>query len=211
MRPEPKNMAASVRQRLKNRADTTGERFNDLLQHYGLERSLARLAASPHQARFVLKGALLLRVWDLASYRPTRDIDLLGYQENSAAEIERVVRDICATVVEDDGLQFDINDIEVVVINSDAEYSGVRATFAGRLGSARIAMQIDIGFGDQVTPAPIEIEYPSILHGTGVPLRAYTPETSIAEKFQGHIASRRTQQPDERLLRHLDHCRFKAI
>jgi hypothetical protein len=183
MKPPPRNTSASVHQRLKNAAERSGERFNDLLQHYALERFLCRLAASPHRGRFVLKGALMLRAWSVATIRPTRDIDLLGRTANDAEAIAAVVRDICATAVDPDGLAFDGGSIEVSRIAEEAEYDGVRANFRGQLGNARIPMQIDVGFGDRVTPGPVEIEYPSVLGTPGAKLLGYTPETTIAEKF----------------------------
>lgn len=180
----PKNVAASVHQRLKNEAKATGQTFNDLLQHYALERFLFRLSKSEHADRFVLKGALLLRVWHLSSIRPTRDIDLLGQTSNEVEAIEATVRDFCGTPVEDDGLSFDGASVRATPITEDADYEGLRVEFDGALGNARIAMQIDIGFGDRITPGPEEIDYPTVLGMEPPRLRAYPPETSIAEKFQ---------------------------
>ena len=131
----------------------------------------------------MLKGALMLRVWEVAKIRPTRDIDLLGRTANDPERIAAAVRDICATAVDPDGLEFDAESIEVGRIAEEAEYDGVRASFRGRLGNARIPMQIDIGFGDRVTPEPVEIEYPSVLGTPQAKLLGYTPETAIAEKF----------------------------
>jgi Nucleotidyl transferase AbiEii toxin, Type IV TA system len=79
----PKNMAASVHARLADIARRTGRPFQELLQYYAMERFLYRLSKSPDAARFVLKGALMLRVWDAPMARPTKDIDLLGRLENS--------------------------------------------------------------------------------------------------------------------------------
>lgn len=184
MNPEaPKNMAASVHQRLKNVADRSGQTFNDLLQHYALERFLYRLSVSPHASTFVLKGALLLRVWRVSAIRPTRDIDLLGRTANDPETLAEIMREVCRVVVEADGLAFDPSTVRAERISEEAEYEGVRVLFEGRLGSARIRMQTDIGFGDRITPAPQDIEYPSVLGMTPPRLRAYPPETAIAEKF----------------------------
>lgn len=167
MRESPRNLAASVHQRLRNVAERSGERFNDLFQHYGLERFLCRLAASPHRERFILKGALMLRVWKVAATRPTRDIDLLGRTANEPERIDAMVRDVCIATVDPDGLEFDPETVAVSRIAEAAEYEGVRATLAGRLGDARMPTQIDIGFGDRVTHEPVEIEYPSVLGTSG--------------------------------------------
>jgi len=180
----PKDIAASVHQRLKNEAQTSNQLFNDLLQHYALERFLYRLSKSEHADKFVLKGALLLRVWRLSSIRPTRDIDLLGQTNNEIDAIESILRDICNTTVDDDGLNFDAGSVHADTITKDAEYEGLRVQFNGTLGNARIPMQIDVGFGDRITPGPEEVEYPTVLGMEPPRLRAYPPETSIAEKFQ---------------------------
>lgn len=180
---QPKNMAASVHQRLKNVAAESGQGFNDLLQHYALERFLYRLSVSPHAETFILKGALLLRVWRISAIRPTRDIDLLGRTANDVTSLAEIMREVCQVVVEDDGLTFDPSTVRAERIADDAEYEGVRVLFDGRLGNARIRMQTDVGFGDRITPAPEIIEYPSVLGMARARLRAYPPETSIAEKL----------------------------
>lgn len=179
-----KNVAASVHQRLKNQAVTSGQVFNDLLQHYALERFLYRLSKSEHADLFVLEGALLLHVWCLSSIRPTRDIDLLGRCSNEVESVSAIIRDVCTMPVDADGLTFDAESVRAARIAEAAEYGGIRVEFAGALGSALIPMQIDIGFGDRITPKPDEIEYPTVLGMEPARLHAYPPETSIAEKFQ---------------------------
>lgn len=180
----PTNMAASVHQRLKNRAAASGERFNDLMQHYALERFLYRLSVSAHAEKFVLKGALLLRVWDISSIRPTRDIDLLGRMANEPDDVSQVFREICETDVPDDGLTFQVPTIRADPIAEEAEYNGVRVSFETTLhANSRIPMQVDVGFGDLITPGPESIEYPSMLVMPRAKLRGYPPETTIAEKF----------------------------
>jgi len=132
----------------------------------------------------VLKGALLLRVWQLSAIRATRDIDLLGLTNNDTEAIEAIIREICLIPVEDDGISFDAPSVRATPIAEEAEYQGLRVEFGGSLGNARIPMQIDIGFGDCITPKAKEITYPTILGMREPRLRAYPPETSIAEKFQ---------------------------
>jgi hypothetical protein len=135
MKLPPRNTCASVHQRLKNVAERSGERFNDLLQHYALERFLCRLAASPHRSRFVLKGALMLRVWEVATIRPTRDIDLLGRTANDPQGIAAAARDICATAVDPDGLEFDGASVEVGRIAEEAEYKGASFAFCAGISA----------------------------------------------------------------------------
>lgn len=181
------NQAASVRQRLLNLAKSSGRPFNEVLQHYALERWLYRLSQSDHAASFVLKGALLLRVWDAPVERPTRDIDLLARTNNDLNSVRRVVQTICGTLVPDDGMIFDANSVATERISEDADYEGVRATFNGILSAARCPMQIDMGFSDVITPGPVEIGYPTILDLPAPHLKAYNCETVIAEKFEAMV------------------------
>jgi predicted nucleotidyltransferase component of viral defense system len=185
-RPVP-NTAASVRQRLLNLARANGRSFNEVVQHYALERWLYRLSCSEHAARFVLKGALLLRAWAVPAARPTRDIDLLARTGNDLDAVRRVVGDICQTAVEPDGMEFDPGTVVTERISEDADYEGVRATFQGLLGTVRCAMQTDMGFSDVVTPGPVEVDYPTILDLPAPHLRAYNRETAIAEKLEAMV------------------------
>ena len=155
-------MSASVRQRLLNRAKSDRRPFNELLQYYAMERFLYRLSQSAHVERFVLKGALMLRVWRSPELRPTMDIDMLGRTSNEEADIVAQIRDILAANVEADGLAFDTDSIQAERIVEDADYEGIRIRFLGTLGSARINMRIDIGFGDVVYPEPEESDLPTI-------------------------------------------------
>lgn len=184
MKEPPKNLAASVHARLLNQARAGQRSFNDLAQLYAMERFLYRLSKSAHASRFILKGALLLRVWDSASYRATRDIDLLGHVANEVGTLVEIVQDACRQEVEPDGVVFDAESVQGRTIVEEAEYSGVRISFRGALGTTRLAMQIDIGFGDAITPGPTDIEFPTLLDMPSPRLRAYPPETVIAEKFE---------------------------
>jgi hypothetical protein len=165
---------------LLNLSRATGRSFNEVVQHYALERWLYRLSRSEHAASFVLKGALLLRVWDVPAARATRDIDLLARTSNDPDAVRRVVAGICGTTVEPDGMAFDHTRVTAEHISEDAHYKGVRATFRGLLGTVRCAMQIDMGFSDVVSPAPVEIDYPTLLGLPSPHLWAYNRETAIA-------------------------------
>lgn len=162
-RRPPKNIAASVRQRLLIKARETGRPFSELLQYFAMERFLYRLSKSRYADNFVLKGALMLTVWEAPLTRPTMDIDLLGRIDNSVETIISVTRDICQQEVEPDGIVFDVTGIEAENITEDADYEGVRVRFRGSLDTAQIVMQLDIGFGDTVVPLLEPINYPTIL------------------------------------------------
>jgi len=180
----PGNVPASVRQRLLNRSRTDRRPFNELLQYYAMERFLYRLSQSAHAHRFILKGALMLRVWHSPELRPTMDIDMLGRTSNEEADIITQIRDILTIDVEADGLVFDPDTIQAERITEDADYEGIRIRFRGALDSAKINMQIDIGFGDVVYPEPEESDLPTMLNSPAPRLLCYSRESAIAEKFE---------------------------
>ncbi|MBQ0775938.1 MAG: nucleotidyl transferase AbiEii/AbiGii toxin family protein [Gammaproteobacteria bacterium] len=187
-----KNIAVSVRQKLLNRARTDKRPFAEMLQYYAMERFLYRLSQSAHAKHFILKGALMLRVWEspLSSKlegRPTMDIDMLGKTSNDEANIVSQIIDILNVEVEPDGLNFDVESIQSERIKEDAEYQGVRVRFRGILDSARINMQIDIGFGDIVHPSPKECDLPTMLDFSAPRLLCYSRESAIAEKFEAMV------------------------
>lgn len=181
------DVAASVHQRLLNKARQTNRPFNELLQYFAMERFLYRLSRSVHANQFVLKGALMFIAWRVPVTRPTMDIDLLGITDNRVDAIVAVVKDICRQDVEPDGLVFDAAGVEGERIVEDADYAGVRARFRGTLSTARIAMQLDIGFGDVVVPESETVEYPTILDLPAPHLRGYSRESAVAEKFEAMV------------------------
>ena len=183
----PRNLPASVRQRILNRAKSDRRPFNELLQYYAMERFLYRLSQSAHADRFILKGALMLRVWRSPELRPTMDIDMLGRTSNKEADIIAQIRDILSMDVEADGLAFDADSIQTERITEDADYEGIRIRFRGALDSARINMQVDIGFGDVVYPEPEKAELPTMLDSPAPRLLCYSRESSIAEKFEAMV------------------------
>ena len=180
----PKNISASVRQRLLNRARSDQRPFNELLQYYAMERFLYRLSQSAHADRFILKGALMLRVWRSPELRPTMDIDLLGKTNTDEYNLVEQFRDILAVDVGEDGLIFDSDSIKTERITEDADYEGTRILFSGKLGTARILMQIDIGFGDVVYPGVEEADLPTILDFPAARMLCYSRESLISEKYE---------------------------
>lgn len=165
---KPTNLAASVRQRLLNRARARAEEFNYTLSQYAIERLLVRLGASSHRDRFVLKGATLFVLWSGEPHRATWDLDFLGLGGGSVSELERVFREICQTLVPEDGIVFDAAALRAEEIREDAKYGGVRIRLQGRLGAAAIHLQVDVGFGDTVFPPPEMRDYPTALPGEAV-------------------------------------------
>lgn len=192
-----KDLAASVHQRLLNVARKTGRPSNEVLQYFAMERLLYRLSCSAYKDSFVLKGALLFRVWDVPDCRATRDIDFLAFVENSAENLAAIFREVC-TIEGDDGLVFAPDSVDARTIKEGADYEGVRVRFRGLLGKARITMQIDVGFGDKVHPGVVRADYPVILDLPTPALRMYPPETVVAEKVEAmiHLGSLNSRMKD---------------
>ena len=182
-----KNVGESVRARLLQRSRDERTDFQILLTRYALERFLYRLSQSPHQRGFILKGAMLFATWVEAPFRPTRDLDLLGYGENNPEAIHQAFREICGQAVADDGVVFDVDGIQATPIREDLEYGGVRIRTRAAIAAARIPIQVDVGFGDAITPGPVEIDYPVLLDAPAPHLRAYPIQTVVAEKFHALV------------------------
>lgn len=182
-----RNLSASVEKRLLNLSRQSGEDFQYVLMRYGLERLMYRLSRSVYSKEFVVKGAMLLRVWTGEQYRPTKDLDLLAILDKSPEELNQTFRDVCTLTVEDDGLVFPSETIRVRQIREDNVYGGMRVTFEARLGKIRIPLQVDIGFGDAVTPEAQQEEFPTLLDFPAPILLTYPRETSIAEKFEAIV------------------------
>lgn len=187
MAEKTKNIAASVHRRLLNKSKESLRPFNELLQHFAIERFIYRLSKSPHTRRFVLKGALMFSAWTGSMSRPTMDIDLLGKIENSLESIVAVVKDVCEMEVENDGIVFRKDTVSAARITEDADYKGVRVLLRGNLGSTRLFLQVDIGFGDVIIPKPDKVKYPVLLDFPPPELDGYTMESTIAEKFQAMV------------------------
>jgi len=180
-------LARSVQTRLVRHAKALGVDPNLILARYAIERLLYRLSRSQHAERFVLKGVLLLLVWLGETIRPTRDADLLGLGDLDPDALGRTFAEICAVEVEPDGLTFDHASIRVAAIRPEDAYGGQRVTLLARLGSARLRVQADVGIGDAVSPEPEWLDYPSLLDLPRPRLRAYRPETAIAEKVHAMV------------------------
>jgi hypothetical protein len=177
------NRSASVLARLLNLAKQRGDDYNLLLNRFALERLLCRVAASPHADRFLLKGALLFSLWYDQPHRSTRDADLLGFGSEDADTLIATFRDIAAIEL-DDGIAFDPQSVRANTIREDNRYGGLRVRLHGRIANVRCALQIDVGFGDAVTPEPQAVVFPVLLDDLAAPtLRVYPVYTVIAEKY----------------------------
>lgn len=163
-----------------------------------MERFLYRLSQTEHVDSFVLKGALLFRIWGTPDSRATRDIDFLAYLDNSPDKLAAIIHNVCAADSLDDGLEFDPETVQAQRIKEDADYEGVRIRFRGQLGNARIHMQVDVGFGDLIHPDAVQVDYPALLDLPAPSLRIYPPETVVAEKAEAmvHLGSLNSRMKD---------------
>lgn len=181
-------LVESIRHRLMTLSRANGEAFDFVLARYGVERFLYRLSQSEHAGRFILKGAMLFHVWNRKMHRPTRDLDLLGFGADDQQTVRQSILDVLRTEVADDGLSFREDTLAVEPIREDLAYGGVRAKFLAKLGNIRIPVQVDVGFGDAITPGPETREFPALLSGfPTASLRAYPMATVIAEKFEALV------------------------
>ncbi len=179
-----RNIAASVRNRLLNLAKKTKQDFNLLVTKYCIERLMYRLSISEYAEHFLLKGALLFDLWFDIPYRSTRDADFLGLGSSDLSVIEDIFKKIC-NLNSEDGVIFKSETVKVKAIRKEANYPGLRVTFLAMIENMKCSIQVDIGFGDIVTPSPEDIEYPTILNEFAAPrLRAYSCYTVVAEKLE---------------------------
>ncbi len=183
-----KNVVASIQDRLKNIARSEQKNFQLLLIRYFQERVLYRLSRSSYREHFCLKGGALLYALEMEKSRPTMDLDLLGLRlSRREADFHSIFRSILKMVYEEDGVSFDLDTITTEEIAKEGHYNGIRIKVMARLGNIRQNMQVDIGFGDFVTPAPVQMKFPTLLEMDAPELLAYSPETVIAEKFEAMI------------------------
>ena len=182
-----RDRAESIRHRLRNRVRERGEDVQFALQRYAQERFLYRLGESAYRDRFILKGAMLFELWGGSLYRPTRDLDLTGYDSNDTEDVLAALRQVCATPGGGDELVFDSATLSAEPIRDDAEYHGVRIRFQASLGESRVQMQIDIGFANAIDPPPLDVEYPTLLDDPPPRVRAYPQEAVIAEKLHAMV------------------------
>ncbi|MDR2578412.1 MAG: nucleotidyl transferase AbiEii/AbiGii toxin family protein [Chitinispirillales bacterium] len=182
-----KDIAVSVRQKLLNKSKAENRPFEEIARRYAMERFLYRLGQSEYKERLILKGALMFAVWESSIYRPTLDIDMLGLIGNDAAILETCIKEICMVKTAADGIVFDPITVKSSTIIKNADYAGRRVSFVGKMENMRMAMQIDIGFGDVVFPKPDVITMPSFIDMPLAQILGYTKESTVAEKYHAMI------------------------
>ena len=187
MTRKPVNLPASIATRLRNIATTKRIDLAFVHRRYAIERLLYRLSASDEREHFVLKGAMLFTAWLPDPFRPTQDLDLLGFGDAAVTAVAERIAAICRVSVPDDGLVFDVGSLKAEPIRGNQEYGGVRVKLTASLARTKIPVQIDVGFGDAVTPGIVELEFPALLDAPAPRVRAYPKETVVAEKLHAIV------------------------
>ena len=183
----PANFNHSIHSRLRNWSRENKLDHNFVMNRYACERLLYRLSISEYVDQFILKGAMFFSIWSDEPFRPTKDIDLLGFGEDSEVRLREIFQQVCLIKPKQpDGITFDAQKITVEPIRELQEYQGKRILIP--VINTRIKVQVDIGFGDVITPDAIEIDYPSLLDMPAARLKAYNRETMIAEKLEAIVS-----------------------
>lgn len=184
-----KNHAISVKTRLLNLMNTSGYKYMYLLARYFNERLLYRVSVSQYKDNFLLKGGSLLYAFNGLETRPTIDIDFMAQRiSRDRKNLERVFREILSIECEEDGVTFDVENIKSEPITIDKDYPGTRFFVTAKMDTIVYPMSLDIGFGDVVTPSPVDVDFPLLLGDIpSINIKAYSLETVIAEKFHTMI------------------------
>lgn len=187
MSGKSKKAPPSVQTRLIAVSKELKRDFQLVLQRYAAERLLHRIGVSRYNDRFVLKGAMLFVVWGEDAYRPTRDLDLLGFGASAPDAVAACFREICQIPVPRDDIRFFPETLRADAIRRSTDYKGVRVKLISGLEKARISLQVDIGFGDDVFPKPQRVSFPALLGIAGPRILAYPREAVVAEKLHATL------------------------
>lgn len=182
------NVAHSIAQRLLNASRKSGANHTLVLMRYIIERLLYRIGQSEYSDKFILKGATLFLAWHGQNYRTTKDVDLLGFGKPDAARLIDIFQVLCKLDTASlDGLVFLPDSVRAGTIQDKEDYHGIRVNLRAMLERARIDLQVDVGFGDAITPGPEKITFPTLLDLPAPVILAYPKYTALAEKFMAMV------------------------
>lgn len=184
-----KNYGKSIRSKLLNIAKEENTFYQTVLTRYFQERLLYRISQTRYRNNFYLKGGALMYAYERFVARPTLDIDFLGNNiSNEGESIVKAFKEICSVPYEEDGVTFDVEQITDQNITEFKDYHGIRLSIPVRMDTISQVMTMDIGFGDVVTPKPVDLDYPILLeHLPSAKILAYSLETVIAEKLHAVV------------------------
>ena len=183
------NHGKSIRSKLLNIAKNEDVYYQTVLTRYFQERLIYRMSQTPHRQNFYLKGGALMYAYERFAARPTLDIDFLGNNiSNEGKRIEAAFREICSFPCEEDGVVYDVEHITSKNITEFKDYHGVRLSIPVSMDTVQQVLTMDIGFGDVVTPSPVDLDYPALLeYLPNANILAYSLETVVAEKMHAVI------------------------
>jgi predicted nucleotidyltransferase component of viral defense system len=184
-----KDYGKSIRTKLLNVAKKEDVFYQTILTRYFQERLLYRVSQTKYRNNFYLKGGALMYAYEQFAARPTLDIDFLGKNiSNEGPSIVAAFKEICSVPYDEDGVVFDTNNITSQNITEFKDYHGIRLSIPVKMDTIAQVMTMDIGFGDVITPQPVELDYPVLLdYLPGVNIMAYSLETVIAEKMHAIV------------------------
>lgn len=184
-----KNYGKSIRSRLLNIAKSENIYYQTVLTRYFQERLIYRISQTPYRQNFYLKGGALVYAHEKFAARPTLDIDFLGNNiSNNSERIVAAFREICSVSYEEDGVRYNVERITSKNITELKDYHGVRLSIPVSMDTVAQVLTMDIGFGDIVTPAPVNLDYPTLLDTLpSANILAYSLETVVAEKMHAVI------------------------
>ncbi|WP_419072768.1 nucleotidyl transferase AbiEii/AbiGii toxin family protein [Phocaeicola coprocola] len=184
-----KTTEKSIRTKLLNVAKKENIFYQTILTRYFQERLLYRMSQTRYRNNFYLKGGALMYAYERFAARPTLDIDFLGNNiSNKGSSIIAAFKEICSVPFEEDGVIFDVEHITAQNITEFKDYHGIRLSIPVKMDSIAQVLTMDIGFGDVVTPSPVNLDFPILLeHLPCANILAYSLETVIAEKMHAII------------------------
>lgn len=184
-----KNYGKSIRTKLLNVAKKENIFYQTILTRYFQERLLYRMSQTRYRNNFYLKGGALMYAYERFAARPTLDIDFLGNNiSNEGTSIIAAFKEICSVPFEEDGVIFDVEHITAQNITEFKDYHGIRLSIPVKMDSIAQVLTMDIGFGDVITPSPVNLDFPILLeHLPCANILAYSLETVIAEKMHAII------------------------
>ena len=184
-----KNYGKSIRTKLLNVAQKENVFHQTILTRYFQERLLYRMSQTKYRNNFYLKGGALMYAYERFAARPTLDMDFLGKNiSNEGSSIVAAFKEICSVPYDEDGVIYDVDHITSQDITEFKDYHGIRLSIPVKMDTIAQVLTMDIGFGDVVTPNPIDLDYPILLeHLPAVNIMAYSLETVIAEKMHAIV------------------------
>lgn len=166
----------------KKLAKDSGLTQLELYQRFMFERILERISVSKYNENFILKGGLLLSAMLGINSRSTRDMDIsIKGIDVSKDKMLKILNEILSIDI-NDKVKFEV--VNITDIRADDEYGGNKYHLVGKLENLKVALEIDISTGDEITPKELNFEYTSIFDNKKIYIGTYNIETILSEKIE---------------------------